>query len=274
MSAAGTSTAPRNLDVSSSSRVPLSRLIGVELRKMLDTRGGFWLLALTLLFVALTVSIVLLVVGLNTDMGAPGIMDWVQILSLPLSVLLPVFPILSVTSEWGQRTALVTFSLEPNRLKVLAAKLGAVVLLAIGTMVFAAVLGVVAAPIGASLAGIDMVWEVDGAVLAGTLMAQLLYFFMAFALGTALLSTPGSISAFYVMALMVPMMVYSTLSVLFEWAANLIPWIDIQFASTPFISSGQDLVGQDWARLLVASAIWIVAPLAIGISRIVRSEVK
>lgn len=274
MSAPAPQAVPQTLDLSGTSRVPFSRLVRVELRKMLDTRGGFWLLALTLIFTLLTVALVLLVVGLENSTGAPAIMDWVQILSLPLSVLLPVFPIIAVTSEWSQRTALVTFSLEPHRVKVLAAKLGAVILLAAGTLVVAAILGVVATPVGASLGGVEPGFDVDGKVLAGTLLAQLLYFLMAFALGTALLSTPGAISAFYVMALLVPLMVYSTLFVLFEWAADLIPWIDIQYASTPFVTTGSDLVGEDWARLLVASTIWIVVPLVFGLNRILRSEVK
>ena len=31
------------LDLSGTSRVPLARLVGVELRKARDTRAGFWL---------------------------------------------------------------------------------------------------------------------------------------------------------------------------------------------------------------------------------------
>ena len=36
----GSGTAPQVLDLSISSRVPFARLVKVELRKMLDTRGG------------------------------------------------------------------------------------------------------------------------------------------------------------------------------------------------------------------------------------------
>ena len=37
-------TAPMTLDVSQTARVPFSRLVSVELRKMFDTRAGRWLL--------------------------------------------------------------------------------------------------------------------------------------------------------------------------------------------------------------------------------------
>jgi hypothetical protein len=49
-----------------------------------------------------------------------------------------VLAILSVTSEWSQRTALVTFSLVPDRRRVLAAKLVAVVVLAVAVMALGA----------------------------------------------------------------------------------------------------------------------------------------
>lgn len=274
MSTSVPEAAPRSFDLTGTSRVPFARLASVELRKMLDTRGGVWLLALTLLFCVLAVGVTLLVVALDSALGVPGIMDWMQILALPLSVLLPVFPILAVTSEWSQRTTLVTFSLEPNRLKVVFAKLMSVVVLAAGTLVFAAVVGVVATPVGAALGGGDVNFDVEWQILGGTLLAQLIYFLMAFALGTALLNTPGAISVFYVMGLMVPIMVYSTLFVFFDWAENVIPWIDIQFASTPFVEPGMEVAGGDWARLLTATAIWVVAPLVFGVSRILRSEVK
>ena len=39
-----------------------------------------------------------------------------------MNILLPVLGIMSVTSEWSQRTAMVTFTLEPSRSRFLAAK--------------------------------------------------------------------------------------------------------------------------------------------------------
>lgn len=262
------------LDVSGTPQIPFGRLTRVELRKMLDTRSGFWLLLITMILLAVTAAIVLLVVAIDDATGKPGLMDWVQILSLPLSVLLPVFPILSVTSEWSQRTAMVTFSLEPDRLKVLAAKLVAVLVLATGTIVVAAVLGVVANPVAAALDGSDATWKVDASAFGWTLLVQLLYFLMAFAIGAALLNSPGAISLFYVMGLMVPLMIYSPLYGLFDWAREIIPWIDLQFATTPYFEPGAETGGREAAQLLVACTIWIVLPMVVGLRRLVRTELK
>lgn len=264
---------PGHIDISGSSRPSLGRLVKVELRKMTDTRGGLWLLLSTLILLVLVVGVVLLVSALDDDAGAPALMDWVQIMTLPLSLLLPVFPILSVTSEWSQRTGLVTFALEPNRGRIVLAKLGAVIGLALGTVVVAGILGVVANPVGASLAGDSAQWDVDGQVLAFTLLIQLVYFLMAFALGTLLLSSIAAVSIFYVMGLLVPLMVYGPLYAIFSWAQDIIPWIDLQFASSPFVGGG-DYGGKEIAQWVVATLLWVVLPLGLGLRRIFRTEIK
>lgn len=261
------------LDVSGTAPVPFGRLVKVEFRKMLDTRSGLWLLISTLALLVITIGIVLLVVGLNDDVRVSA-SDWMQILTLPLSVLLPVFPILCATSEWSQRTGLVTFSLEANRAKVMVAKLASVLLLAVATVVVAAVLGAVANPVGAALGGSDVQWNLDGEALFWTVTMQLLYFLMAFGIGASLLNSPGAIALFYVVALLLPMMVWSVLYALFSWAQDVIPFIDLQFAVAPFLELNHDTGLIDVAHIVVATLIWVVAPLAFGLRRIVGSEVK
>jgi ABC-2 type transport system permease protein len=106
--------APRSLD-----RPSLSRLTAVELRKMTDTRAGFWL---QLAVVALTV----VVIAVDVLFGNTEDQRLREVLSLavaPASILLPIVGILLVTSEWSQRTAMITFALVPRRPRVLAAKL-------------------------------------------------------------------------------------------------------------------------------------------------------
>ena len=264
---------PGMIDVSESQRPSLGRLAKVELRKMTDTRGGLWLLLSTLILLVLVVGTVFLVSALDKNAGAPALMDWMQILMIPLSLLLPVFPILSVTSEWSQRTGLVTFALEPRRGRLVVAKLAAVTVLALGTVVVAVILAVIANPVAASLAGDSASWKVDGEVLGFSLLVQLVYFLMAFALGTLLLSSIAAVSVFYVMGLLVPLMVYGILYASFAWARDLIPWIDIQFASAPFVS-GDEHGTKEIAQWVVATGLWVVLPLTIGVRRIFRTEIK
>ncbi|WP_193612044.1 ABC transporter permease [Nocardioides lijunqiniae] len=272
-----TSPAPApvpTLDISQTAPVPFSRLVRVEWRKMLDTRGGFWLMIATAILLVITVGLVLLVVALNDDPIEIGANGFSQILTIPLSLLLPVFPILSVTSEWGQRTGLVTFSLEPNRVRVLLAKVTSVVLLALATIVVALVLGALGNVVAAAMDGTDVVWDLELDTLLLTILLQLLYFLMAYAFGTVFLSSPAAIAVFYVVALMLPLLVYSTLYAIFDWAQDIIPWIDLQYAMTPLLDPDDDATTMDGLRILVTVLIWIVTPLVIGTRRVLSSEPK
>lgn len=261
------------LDVSGTPRVPFARLVRVEWRKMLDTRGGFWLLAITGILLAIAIGLTLLVVGLNEDVE-PGANALSQILTIPLSLLLPVFAITIVTGEWSQRTSLVTFALEPDRRRVMLTKAVAVLLLALATLAAATALGAVTNVVAASLGGYDAVWDLTVRNLLLQVASQLAYFFMAFGLAMLILGTPAAIAVFYVVGLLLPVVVYGPLFGLFEWARDLIPWIDINFAFAPFFDPSVDAAGLDVARLAVAIALWVVAPLSLGLMRVLRTELK
>src|SRR5689334_19443540 len=102
-------TAPSTLDVSGTPKVSFSRLVKVELRKTVDTRAGLWLL----ISIALLTALVLVIFLINaTD---KSFTNAIQASATPQGILLPVLGILLVTQEWGQRTAMVTFTLEPRR---------------------------------------------------------------------------------------------------------------------------------------------------------------
>ncbi|RLV56978.1 ABC transporter permease [Aeromicrobium phragmitis] len=259
--------------------VPFGRLSKVEIRKMLDTRAGRWLLIVTGLLLALTMGIILLVIGLNEDLtiGAKGFSDAMVI---PLSILLPVFAITTVTGEWGQRTHLVSFTLEPRRLRVVAAKLVAVLALALATIVVALIFGALGNLLAASVGGYDPIWNLDVSDLLWTIGLQLAFFAMAFALAMLFLSTPVAVVVFYAVALILPQMVYSILYGVFDWARDLIPWVDMNYAAVPLMT-GQGMMGEsvdvgalEWVRFVVTLVLWIAVPAAVGLRRIARSEVK
>src|SRR5689334_3961706 len=133
---------PGTLDLTGHSSVPFSRLVKVELRKMLDTRAGMWLLIAT----ALLTGLVLVIFLINAD--DKSFVNAMQASATPQGILLPVLGILLVTSEWSQRTAMVTFTLEPHRGKVLWSKVTAAVLLGLAAVVLALVVASVVTAVG------------------------------------------------------------------------------------------------------------------------------
>lgn len=273
-------TGSSTFDVSSTPPVPLLRLIAVECRKMVDTRAGRWLLGITggLLLIALGLTLVVMVLVDEATITAQGL---AEIMVIPLSLLLPVLAIVSVTSEWGQRTHLVTFTLEPRRLRIVIAKLGAVLILGLAAIAAALVFGALGNVLYGMLTGNEVVWNLDLTWLGWTALTQLLFFLMAFGLSMVLLSTPAAIAVVYVVSLLLPMMVYSVLFVFFGWARELLPWIAMDYAFMPFVSEinplGEpygDPSGVDYARIAVSVTLWVIVPLVVGTMRVLRSEVK
>jgi len=266
------------LDLSKSGPTPFGRLVAVEWRKMIDTRSGIWLLSITGGLLALVMVIIVLVVGLNDfQVDAAGLS---QGFTLPISLLLPVFGILIVTSEWSQRTALASFTLEPHRARVLGAKLVAVSALAVATILVALVLGALTNVLCAAVTGNPLEWNLDASELVWTIISQLAFFLMGYALACLLLNTPGAIAVYYVIALLLPIMLWSTLYAIFDWAKDVLPWIDINTALTPLMT-GSDLVGEpvdvDVVNYLQAGwtvVLWVGLPVALGLWRILRAEVK
>lgn len=278
MSAPAASAPLPTLDVAGTPRTPFHRLVAVEWRKMVDTRGGFWLLLITGVMLFLVVGLIVLVVGLNDfEVTANGIS---QGLTIPVSLLLPVFGILIVTSEWGQRTALTTFTLEPHRPRVVLAKLAAVSALAVATIAVAFVLGAITNVVCAAVTGNDLVWNLDGTEIFWIVVQQLLFFAMGFAFGMLFLNTPGAISVYYIVALLLPLMVWSTLYAIFDWAKDVLPWVDLGIAISP-LSTGMNAIGEpvdvelvNYVQTAWTAFLWVGMPVIVGMWRILRAEVK
>jgi hypothetical protein len=98
--------------------IPFSRLVRAELRKLTDTRASRWLL-LAIAAATPVVIAVMLAVAAPRDLTYAKLVDFT---ATPQKLLLPALGILAMTSEWSQRTGLVTFTLVPSRRRVLLAK--------------------------------------------------------------------------------------------------------------------------------------------------------
>src|SRR5262245_39088965 len=129
-------------------RLRFSTLLGVELRKMTDTRSGTALLAGT---VAISAGVLAWKAGHSSvptsfDNYSRGTATFVAFLT-------PLLGLLAMTAEWTQRTALTTFTLAPGRLGVLAAKYLVAIALSVGVTVIGLVLAGVATAVGGAVHG-------------------------------------------------------------------------------------------------------------------------
>jgi ABC-2 type transport system permease protein len=240
-------------------RPSLTTLVHVELRKMTDTRSGRWLLAIiALLLVAIPV-----IYALTGPDGEKTYTDFFQVCQFATGVLLPVLGILLVTSEWSQRTALTTFTLVPDRTRVILAKAVAVVLICLAAIVVT----LVAAALGTALAGSDGEWTFGADVLGEVVAIQLAGIFGGLAFGLAFQSTAPAVVLYFVLPTII-----SILTEVINGIEDFMKWIDLNNATVPFGEG--DVTGTEWARLGTSVLVWVVIPMAIGLYRLWTSEVK
>jgi ABC-type transport system involved in multi-copper enzyme maturation permease subunit len=258
------------LDLSRTSRVPFARLVRVELRKARDTRAGFWLLVAIVVLLTVVPGIAVVITLANTD---PVLLDdFVGIAAYMMSFLLPFLAIMLVTSEWSQRSALVTFALEPRRSRVVWAKLAAALLLTCINLVAALVIGVVYTAICEVVQPEQTAWRLDAGNVAGFVVTASLAMLGGFAIATLVLNTPASIVLFVVDRFVLPG-VFAALTALIGWFDEVGPWLDFQAAQDDIYEWTLSGV-EAWSHLLVSGFIWLALPLGLGMSRILRAEVK
>lgn len=240
-------------------RPSLGRLISVELRKMVDTRAGFWLL-LGILGLTMAALIAVFFAGKADD---HTLKNMFVLAVLPSATLLPIVGILLVSSEWTQRTTLVTFALVPRRARVLEAKLAAGVVLASAAVLISLGLGALGTAIAQP--GVQGSWSLPPEFLGQVALYVTVSMLMGVAFGASLLSSPPAI----VLYLLAPIGLSAIGAI--AWFEAVVPWLD--WWSSISILVDKPLDPSQWARAGTTLAAWIVLPLLVGLWRITRSEV-
>jgi len=239
-------------------RPGLGRLTLVELRKMTDTRAGFWLqLAIAALTVFVAVAVAIWGVGPDQQFGS-----LLGATIQPASILGPVVGVLLVSSEWSQRTAQITFGLVPRRGRVVVAKLLAG--LAWSALAFALAVG--AAAVAAAVANVDGAWDVPTALVFQDALYVVISVLGGIAFGAALLASAPAIVLYFVLP--ISWAIVGSLSFL-EGIAG---WLDSSRTMDAMVN--EVLSGEEWARVATTAALWVLLPLLIGTWRILKGEVR
>lgn len=257
--------------------VPFGRLVKVELRKMTDTRAGRTLVIVTAALVILVTAILVLVAALNDDFDATA-SDFAGVLQFVSLLIVPVFAIMITTSEWNQRTHLTTFTLEPQRSRIINAKIVAVLVFSVATLALAVAAGAIGNA-ASGMFGYDPVWNYGIDDLLWSLVLQLALILSAFALGLAMLNTAAAVAVFYVSAIMLRFIVYPILFGLIDPFLDIAPYLDVFFGFA-VAQSGENLDEDTisgvarFAPMVVSTILWVVVPGVIGWLRANRSELK
>jgi len=238
-------------------RPGLPRLSRVELRKMADTRAGFWLL-LVIELIAIAIVTITVIAGNDGDKDFFSLFQgtlWV------VSILLPVLGILLVTSEWSQRTGLTTFALVPERGRVITAKIVAAIVLSLA----ATAACLITAAAGNLVAGGS--WSLSlGAVGRGALF-ETLGLLGGVAFGLVFMNSALAIVLYYIIPTAWSILAQSVHAI--EKPAK---WLDTSQTVQPLVDG--NMTGTDWAQLGTSMALWVGVVMLIGLWRLRRTELK
>ena len=242
----------------SGATIPFARLLRVEWGKATDTRAARWLLGITGLA---SIAIMLAPILAKTKI-AQTTQHYVQFPAFVLSTLLPVVAILTLTSEWTQRTVLTTFTQEPRRSRVVAAKVAVSGLLALAATAFGAAVaagGVVLVEAGGRHVTDNLGW--------GQLIGFPLFLLANMLLGTAFGAVLHNSAAAIVLVFVLP----TAFTFLGQAVHGVQQWLD------PSTTFGWMMTGE-WAghgaKMAASLAVWVVVPLVAGMVRTVRREIK
>jgi hypothetical protein len=242
--------------------IPFSRLWRTELRKLTDTRAGRWLLITIAAITPIVVAVMLFAVK-RQNLTFNKLVDYS---STPEKVLLPALGILAMTSEWSQRTGLVTFTLVPQRRRVLLAKLTAT--FSLGVMVSVIMFATCAAGnlLGTGLRHGNGSWSFGLSGFAEITLVQLIGLLEGMAFGMAMLITATAVVSYYVTP--------TLWSALFATSSlkNAGSWVDLNKAAGNLYN--HKITGTGWLQILVAATLWILLPLTIGVRRVSRTEIN
>ena len=247
--------------------VPLSRVVRVELRKMFDTRSGFWLMA-SIVIAAVTSTVATILFAPDADLTY---YTFAKAVGFPMTVILPIIAVLSITGEWSQRSGLTTFTLVPHRNRVIVAKLIASVTVGAAAMLLALVIGVLGNVVGTAIAGTDLVWDVSIVHGADIVLGSLLCLLTGSMLGLLFRSSGVALVAYFVYALLLPT-VSGLLATSQEGYRELRPWVDLNYAQSALFEGS--LTSDQWSHLATTATIWLILPALIALRLVGRSEVR
>ncbi len=247
--------------------IPTRRLVGVELRKSFDTRSGRWLLASLGLAAVLTTGAIIA--------WAPAeqltYSQFTLAIGVPMTIILPIIAVLSVTSEWSQRSGLATFTLVPHRGRILLAKAIAAVLVTVPATAAAFGVGALGNLTGAAVADVPVVWDHTTVDVAYFALGQTLLLLVGFVLGALIRNSSGAIVAYMIYGFVAPGLL-AFLAFSRAWFADVRPWLDPKYNQDALLRG--DLTGDQWSHLAVTSVVWLVVPMVVAVVSVLRSEVK
>lgn len=237
----------------------VGRQLRMELRKCVDTRNAQVMLGLTV-----GLPVVFCVLAAVTATQVENDKMFAQLMSVITyfgTLTFPVVGVMAITGEWSTRAAMSTYTLNPRRGQVLAAKIAAVTIISIAVFAWVAILGAITAtlmgyplPPAPELARqLAVGWfGVTGAV------------WMGLAFGAAFLNSTAAVASYF----LIPSL--AILLTQWEGVSAIQRYVNVIIMQQQLMSGTMPPVGVVAVNLV----LWTLIPLAIGVWRNQVNEVS
>lgn len=235
--------------------IPFARLLRVEWGKATDTRAARWLLAL----VALSTTGFMLIPLLAHDVEQ-SFTSYLSSASA-VQIMLAVVAILTLTSEWSQRTVLTTFTQEPRRIRVVLAKVAVSVLLGAAGALFGLLVTVAALAVAAGM-GRHVDVDPSAGVILGFALFVLLNVLSGVAIGALVHHSAAAVVAYFVLP--------TVFALVGAQVAVVHSWVDSS-AAFDWLLLGQP--SGHWPQIAVSALVWVAVPLTAGVARTRRRDI-
>ncbi|GAA1301927.1 ABC transporter permease [Brachybacterium tyrofermentans] len=239
----------------------------LDLRAHLDTRGSAILMTISLILIVGFAALGGLLQPLFLADSSSDINLTLIVLSLPLSLIIPVIAVLIVAGEWSDGSIQLTFLQRPGRLGVLASKVIAAVVVIAAIVAFAYALAALTTWIGGELIGEGAIFSAFGDALTTQLIGLAAILLFSLAVGIALQSTVVGLVA----AIGIPFVVGTATAVAMltgsEVLMDVVRAVDLQTAATVLAS------GDATAFELIPLVLLVVLPAVYGAWRWNNREV-
>lgn len=257
-----------SLNIGADRRPGFGVLVRVELRKMVDTRSGVALTAIIAALMVVVTAVMLALIGFG-GVNQVKYFDFIFGAETGVQLLFPVLVVLLVTSEWSQRSAMMTFALVPDRGRVIAAKLGAALVATMIALAAVMTTAAVANLASAALGNTPLTWNIGWTSFGTYALSYLFNTLLAFALGVALLNSAAGLVSYYLVQLGIPTLLFGLGFV--NGFGSIVKWID---PSAIGAVVDDPTVGANWAHLAVSTVLWIGIPFVVGVRRVLTTEIK
>jgi hypothetical protein len=138
-------------------------------------------------------------------------------------------------------------------------------------MLLAFAIGAAGNLLGTAITGTELIWDATVSGMLYIVLGNVLGLLIGFMLGVLIRNSAGAIVAYFVYSFVVPT-IFMVLAESQKWFKDLQPWVDFNYAQSALFNGG--LSSEQWANLGVAGLIWLIVPLAVGLTMVMRSEVK